>query len=173
MLNTDLQSWDSKKLQKHLKEIQELLKNSLEQNVRIACEEALLTAKAETPPKGEPRGRNTVTGKMAESWSYRYTINDSGDVAVTFENSQPYAPFVDKGHKVPRHFVPWLYVDDSGLIARHIPVSGEKLFGLVVGTRTQYVEGANVTQKATDRFNEVFDELSEKTLEEVGAILNS
>ena len=138
----------------------ELLRNSID-----AAKEMIQTAKEVTPPTWDMprRGRNMVTGALADSWRYRVSTKPNGDIEITLVNSMPYASFVNDGHKVNKHFVPWLYVNDAGLMSRHIPVAGEPLFGLMVGTKTKYVQGADMVEKAEQRFNEVFDRLMART----------
>ncbi len=165
MLNTEVQSWSSNKLLGSWKSFSPSIQAEIERNIQAACQAMLETAREETPPKqGEVRGRNMVTGKMAESWQCSYTIEEDGTLNVSLYNEMPYAKFVDQGHNVKKHFVPWLYVDDMGYMSRHIPIAGEKLFGLVVGTKTSYKEPENITQKAMVRFYEVFDALCAETL---------
>lgn len=145
----------------------ELLRNTVD-----AAKEMVLAAKEATPPKWDApnRGRNTFTGALADSWRYRVRMNQDGSIDVLLSNNMPYASFVNDGHKMNQHFVPWLYVDSSGFLSRHKPISGEQLFGLVVGNKTKYVPGADMVGQAEDRFNEVFDRLMAKTNAKFGIL---
>lgn len=120
--------------------------------VKAASQDMIAEAAGATPPlHGEDRGKNTVTGNLAAHW--KYEINEApNETRVSLINDLHYASYVDQGHRMDRHFVPWLYIDGMGSIARHIPEPGEDLFGLVVGTKTAYVEGYGMADKAKDRF---------------------
>lgn len=120
--------------------------------VKAASQDMIAEAAGATPPlHGEDRGKNTVTGNLAAHW--KYEINEApNETRVSLINDLHYASYVDQGHRMDRHFVPWLYIDGMGSIARHIPEPGEALFGLVVGTKTAYVEGYGMADKAKDRF---------------------
>lgn len=120
--------------------------------VKAASQDMVAEAAGATPPlHGEDRGKNTVTGNLAAHW--KYEINEAqNETRVSLINDLHYASYVDQGHRMDRHFVPWLYIDGMGSIARHIPEPGETLFGLVVGTKTAYVEGYGMADKAKDRF---------------------
>lgn len=120
--------------------------------VKAASQDMVAEAAGATPPlHGEDRGKNTVTGNLAAHW--KYEINESpNETRVSLINDLHYASYVDQGHRMDQHFVPWLYIDGMGSIARHIPEPGEALFGLVVGTKTAYVEGYGMADKAKDRF---------------------
>lgn len=120
--------------------------------VKAASQDMVAEAAGATPPlNGEDRGKNTVTGNLAAHW--KYEINEApNETRVSLINDLHYASYVDQGHRMDRHFVPWLYIDGMGSIARHIPETGEALFGLVVGTKTAYVEGYGMADKAKDRF---------------------
>jgi hypothetical protein len=120
--------------------------------VKAASQDMIAEAAGATPPlHGEDRGKNTVTGNLAAHW--KYEINEApNETRVSLINDLHYASYVDQGHRMDQHFVPWLYIDGMGSIARHIPEPGEALFGLVVGTKTAYVEGYGMADKAKDRF---------------------
>lgn len=120
--------------------------------VKAASQDMVSEAAGATPPlNGEDRGKNTVTGNLAAHW--KYEINEApNETRVSLINDLHYASYVDQGHRMDQHFVPWLYIDGMGSIARHIPEPGEALFGLVVGTKTAYVEGYGMADKAKDRF---------------------
>lgn len=138
-------------------------KAEIRKNLQDACAEAIRVAKETTPPQGEARGSNTVTGALADHWQHHITENSDGTYNIEFSNDMQYASFVNNGHRMKEHFVPWLYIDESGLLSRYQPVSGEKVFGLIVGTKTKHVKGANMLEKAEKRFNEVFEQLMKAT----------
>lgn len=141
-------------------------------NVNDACKEMVQEAKAMTPPReGEDRGINTVTGNLASAWSSNYRF-DGKDIEVTLSNDVQYASYVDQGHRMDKHFVPWLYIDAAGAIARHNPAPGDKLFGLVVGTATTYVKPYNMTVFAENRFFEAYYAMQSDTIEQMEKKLN-
>lgn len=139
-------------LRRELSEIRRSYPNQFRRAVNAACQDMVIAATESTPPlNGEDRGVNTVTGNLAAHW--KYEVNETPtETRVTLINDMQYASFVDQGHRMDRHFVPWLYIDGMGSIARHIPEPGEALFGLVVGTKTAYVKGYGMADKAKDRF---------------------
>lgn len=140
--------------------------SDFEQSVKIASGEMILRAKEKTPPlPGVQRGKNTVTGALADHWGTSYEKTSKDTYSVYLYNNMQYASYVNDGHRMVKHFVPWLYIDSSGLLSRHIPITGEQLFGLVVGTRTQYVPPYKMTEYAQERFLEAFDIVMAKKLE--------
>lgn len=136
-------------------------------NIKDACAEMVLRAKETTPPlNGENRGKNTVTGDLAANWKYEYR-NVDGDWKVTIKNNVQYASYVNDGHIMKEHFVPWLYIDGTGALARHIPAPGEPVFGLTVGTKTKEVPGYNMVEKAKERFFEAYRNLHDDMIKQV------
>lgn len=140
--------------------------------VKASCQEMVVAAAEATPPlNGEDRGKNTVTGSLAAHWGYE--INEGlTETRITLYNDMQYASYVDQGHRMDEHFVPWLYIDGMGSIARHIPVPGEKLFGLVVGNKTEYVKGYGMVDKAKQRFDEALRVAYENLIDKVEGQLN-
>lgn len=155
-----------------------------ERNIKDACAEMVLRAKETTPPlNGEDRGKNTVTGDLAASWKYEITYSNDGlktsvklenDANYEYEKKLPngttiktevhYASYVNDGHIMKQHFVPGLYIDGTGALARKIFEEGEKISGLVVGTQTEKVEGYNMVEKAKERFFEAYRALHEDSV---------
>lgn len=58
---------------------------------------------------------------------------------------------MNDGHKVDKHFVPGLYVDENGILS----MDPERDVGLVVGTKTKYVPGLYMKEKAIDKYKEI------------------
>lgn len=153
-----------KKFLASMRDITRETREQTERNIKDACAEMVLRAKETTPPlNGEDRGKNTVTGDLAASWKYEYKLED-GTWKVTIKNDVQYASYVNNGHIMKEHFVPWLFIDGMGVLARHIPEPGEPLFGLTVGTQTEKVEGYNMVEKAKDRFFEAYRALHEDSV---------
>lgn len=118
-----------------------------------------------TPPTlDDLSGTNTRSGEMKQHW-----VSDSkvipvrrGDTYVTeLNNDKQYASYVNDGHRMDRHFVPGLVVNpESGMLemvsegyrdalgVNHLP-------GIVVGTRTQYVEGLFMEEAAHEEYHRV------------------
>lgn len=126
-----------------------------------------------TPPNtfgdGEARGVNMITGELAQHWatdSKTRPIETASRFATTLANDLEYASYVDDGHRVDAHFVPGLYVDpDTGLLSRDL----SRRVGLMVGTKTTYVEGLHMTDRAKEVYEETVDrELDELTREVLG-----
>ena len=63
-------------------------------------------------------------------------------------NEMEYASYVNNGHRMDRHFVPGLYIDENGELSRDL----EGDVGLVVGTKTKYVKGEFMTDKAKEAY---------------------
>jgi hypothetical protein len=61
-----------------------------------------------------------------------------------------YASYVNDGHRVDKHFVPGLIVN-GGLLER----VDEDVGGIVVGTKTQYVKGLYMKEKAIGKYRTV------------------
>lgn len=157
-----------KEFKAQLEKVTSQLKNETRKNVKLACYEMVSEAKRCTPPhEGEERGKNTVTGNMARHWDSSFNIQNETNIKVRLFNNVQYASYVESGHKMTKHFVPWLYIDGTNTIARHQPVPGEPLFGLVVGTKTKYVPPEHIVEKARKRFFEAYYTLQKNTIDEV------
>ena len=148
---------DMRRFTEKIKSIQRYVSEQTKKNVKDACYEMVAKAKERTPPhEGEERGKNTVTGNMARHWDSSYEILEDGNIKIKLFNNVQYASYVENGHKMDKHFVPWLYIDGTGTIARHQPNPGEPMFGLVVGTKTTYVEPEHIVEQAKQRFFESY-----------------
>ena len=135
----------------------------LRKNAEISCVAMTDAAKQATPHSGDGkrRGFNVISDSLQKSWVGRFTHGSTRKVfgRIILENSRPYAIFVQKGHKVKKHFVPWLYIDSGGNLSRATHRGG-KMFGLVVGTKTPYVKGVDMITPAINAFNSAFYDLS-------------
>lgn len=116
---------------------------------------AIEAAVEHTPPNdGRLRGVNTISGELAQHWATdsRTVPVQAGDSFVTtLGNDKQYASYVNDGHRMDKHFVPGLYVDGSGLLSRDL----SRDVGMMVGTKTSYVPGKYMKEKAVDRYKEV------------------
>ncbi len=133
---------------------------------------AVELAAALTPPNtfahGELRGVNMISGELAQHWATdSQTVPEvSGESLTTvLANDMEYASYVNDGHRVDRHFVPGLYVDEeTGLLSRDLDGKG----GLMVGVKSAYVEGLHITDQALDKYGETVQAELEKLTKELG-----
>lgn len=156
-----------KQIAENSQRLSKRLKKALQEDARDACEVMEQIAKAHTPHEGDgkERGFNVITNSLQDSWRAEFKASHSrkelGSVLLT--NEKPYAPYVQNGHKVTKHFVPWLYKDSMGTIS-YETFHAQPMFGLVVGTKTNYVEGVDMVGPAQKAFDEAFEESSQKTI---------
>ena len=128
----------------------------------LATIEAILEAQAYTPPNGDASLANSHlrTGSMHDHWE-----TDSVYVAehghTVLANKMNYASFVNDGHRLDKHYVPGLVVE-SGFFERVPPEMG----GMMVGTRTNYIKGLYMKEKAIDKYKETVEKELSKRIEE-------
>lgn len=138
-----------------LKKAQADLPNALYEAQKGAVMRAVETAKEATPPaKGEKTGRlagqNMITGRLMAGWDKSQVEPEISANKLTsyLINDEEYASYVDQGHRMYRHFVPGLYIDENGQLARDM----ERDVGLIVGTKTKYVKGEFMVDKAKETY---------------------
>lgn len=69
-----------------------------------------------------------------------------GSTHVTIlANDKEYASYVNDGHRMDRHFVPGLYINPHSGLLEYDP---KAKVGIVVGTKTRYVKGEFMVDKA-------------------------
>ena len=79
---------------------------------------------------------------MAQSWATdSVTTPNRGKTLLA--NNQQYASYVNDGHRVDKHFTSHLAIEGGQLVGKP---AGDG--GLVVGTKTQYVPGLYMKEKA-------------------------
>lgn len=154
-------------------------RDDLPQVVAKACREATIravdAATDATPPHkktGRKLGKNVAVGKLAQRWAVASTTEpeiSGGTITTVLANDAQYASYVNDGHRMDRHFVPGLYIDGKrGGVLSYEPsgiVDGEKV-GIVVGTKTKYVKGEFMTDKAKKAYQETLEaELDAKVKE--------
>lgn len=155
----------------------ELFKAEIENNAKAARDYAYRVLLAKTPHAGDnkPRGANMIgtgTDTLNSSWHMDYEIaeqtegRDGPMATITITNEKPYAPFVEYGHRLTKHFVPWLYIDSQGLLAREVD-HNQPLFGLTVGGKTSFVKGAGMVEKAMKAFDRKFDKLNKLSMKKI------
>lgn len=141
-----------------LKKAQADLPNILYKTAKQATLRAVEAAMDATPPKkgtGSLKGTHTRTGELKQHWATDSITEPMGGALsggssfTTFlKNSMEYASYVDQGHRMDKHFVPGLYVDDNGQL-NYDPAAD---VGLVVGTKTKYVKGEFMVDKAKEAY---------------------
>ena len=131
--------------------------------------QAVDAAMERTPPNdpAKLRGVNMISGELSEHWatdSQTVPVLSGGSFATTLANSMEYASYVNDGHRLDRHFVPGLYIDENGLLSRNLDGQG----GMMVGTRTQYIPGRYMKEAGVDKYQDVMEKelqsLAEETL---------
>lgn len=118
---------------------------------------AVETATANTPPNGGAaiKGTNTRTGALAQSWAtdsitqpMGLALSGGGTAVTMLRSNLQYASYVNDGHRVDKHFVPGLIIN-GGLL--EMAVDGDD-GGIMVGTKTTYVPGLYMKEKATGKY---------------------
>lgn len=125
----------------------------MKKNIRSSLGETLKSVRLATPHSGDgrPRGLNMITNSLYNSWHANYSAHGSKLGFLELSNARPYAKYVQEGHRVTRHFVPWLYIGANGLLNRESNHSG-RLFGLTVGVPETYVPGTDMTSGGVQTF---------------------
>lgn len=133
----------------------------IEQRIAGACKGATIRAietAAEMTPAGIVNplsGTNTRSGSMKQDWAAKskWTPVKKGNSYVTeLGNDMQYASYVNDGHRMDRHFVPGLVINEaSGMLEFNPDGSG----GIVVGTKTAYVPGIFMVDKAKEEYRRV------------------
>ena len=142
-------------LQKRLQELKkahENLPDALYQIQKNAAQRAVEVATEATPPKaGRLAGPNMLTGELKQHWATDSQVEPdvSGNKRTSYlANNKEYASYVDQGHRMDKHFVPGLYIDENGQLARDLSAK----VGLVEGTKTKYVKGEFMVDKAKEAY---------------------
>ena len=139
----------------------------LEEVAEGATIEAVQVATENTPPNGGAAiaGTNTRSGDMAQHWTLDSITEPMGGgpaFTTVLANNMQYASYVNDGHRMDKHFVPGLVI--NGNLLEQDP-DGEG--GIVVGTKTSYVEGKYMKEKAIGRYRSVVRTELEKRVKEV------
>lgn len=139
----------------------------LEEVAEGATIEAVRVATEHTPPNGGAAiaGTNTRSGDMAQHWTLDSITEPMGGgpaFTTVLANNMQYASYVNDGHRMDKHFVPGLVI--NGNLLEQDP-DGEG--GIMVGTKTSYVEGKYMKEKAIGRYRSVVRTELEKRVKEV------
>ena len=137
-----------KRLQKAGVKVREIVIDAAKTGTMAAVE----TAAEHTPPNGGApiRGVNTRTGEMAQSWATDSQIipTVSGDTITTMLcNNKQYASYVNDGHRMDKHFTTHVAIENGMLVGKP-----DGTGGLMVGTKTSYIPGLYMKEKATGKY---------------------
>lgn len=157
-------------LAQRIKELQKLnadLPKILASAAKAATQKAVEVAAEATPPKagtgrGGYIGKNTLTGELKQAWakdSVVEPLQEGQSLVTVLANNQQYASYVENGHRLDKHFVPGLYIE-NGLLARHADGSG----GLIVGTKTHWVKGEFMAEKGKAAYHQAIARLLQKEI---------
>ena len=127
--------------------------------------EAVRVATENTPPNGSAiAGTNTRSGQMAQHWeldSQTKPVMTGASAQTILANDMQYASYVNDGHRMDKHFVPGL-IENGGLLERVDPDVG----GIMVGTKTTYVPGKYMKEKAIGKYRSVVRKELDKRVRE-------
>ena len=137
-----------KRLQKAGVKVRELVIDAAKTGTMAAVE----TAAEHTPPNGGApiKGVNTRTGELAQSWATdsQTTPTVSGDtISTALCNNKQYASYVNDGHRMDKHFTTHVAIENGMLVGKP-----DGTGGLVVGTKTSYVPGLYMKEKANGKY---------------------
>lgn len=146
-------------LSERVKALQKLVNNYPTRMAKIAKDATIRAVEKAvdlTPPTGgDLAGTNTRTGEMKEHWASDSQIvpqRRGNNFVTTLANNKEYASYVNDGHRMDRHFVPGLYVNPGSGLLEYDPAAD---VGLVVGTKTFYVEGLHMVDEAKKKYERV------------------
>lgn len=137
-----------KRLQKAGVKVRELVIDAAKTGTMAAVE----TAAEHTPPNGGApiKGVNTRTGELAQSWATdsQTTPTVSGDtISTALCNNKQYASYVNDGHRMDKHFTTHVAIENGMLVGKP-----DGTGGLMVGTKTSYIPGLYMKEKATGKY---------------------
>jgi hypothetical protein len=144
------------------------VRSIIDKVAEAATIQAVEVATKNTPPNGAAiAGTNTRTGNMAQAWAFdSVTKPVRGKTLlannVTNERGTAYASYVNDGHRMDRHFVPGLIINGD-----HLEKSPDGSGGIVVGTKTTYVKGLYMKEKAIGRYRSVVRRMLEEEVRRV------
>ena len=148
-----------------LKKAQQSLTPTLIKVAKGATQRAVEAAQDATPPKkgtGRVPGPNMITGELKEHWATDSVVEPlvtGGKYETFLRNDKDYASYVNDGHRMDRHFVPGLVINEASGLQEYNP---DGKGGIVVGTRTQYVRGLFMVDEAKEEYRRVLrQELSD------------
>ena len=141
---------------KQLKAMQSKIEAKMASAAKNATIRAVEKAAEMTPTRpDELRGTNAQSGTMKQDWAAKSktTPEVSGSKYTTYlNNDMKYASYVNDGHRMTRHFVPGLCINPGSGMLEYAPGAD---VGLVVGTKTAYVPGLFMVDKAKEEYSRV------------------
>lgn len=135
----------------------------IDEVAEVATLAAVEKAAENTPPNGGAKvvGPNLRTGEMAPAWATdSVTTPNRGKTLLA--NLQQYASYVNDGHRVDKHFTSHLAIEGGQLVGKP---DGDG--GLVVGTKTQYVPGLYMKEKAIGVYRDTVRRMLQQKVREV------
>lgn len=140
---------------RQLRQAQTQLPEILSSAAESATLRAIETAVDKTPPTMDDlTGTNTRTGELKQHWmtdSRTRPVQQGGQYVTELNNDKQYASYVNDGHRMDKHFVPGLYVNESSGLLEY---DSSKPVGIMVGTKTKYVPGLHITDAAEQTYRE-------------------
>lgn len=147
-----------------LKKVEANLPEIMKDVAKTATIRAVEKATEETPINRN--GTNTIAGELRQHWATDSTIepvSTGKGYQTELKNDKEYASYVNDGHRMDRHFVPGLYKNDSGGLSYDPNYDG----GLIVGTKTRYVKGKFMVDKAVKEYQKTVLNLLDKRIQEL------
>jgi len=135
----------------------------IDEVAETATMSAVEKAAENTPPNGGAKiaGPHLRTGEMAQSWATdSVTTPNRGKTLLA--NLQQYASYVNDGHRMDKHFTSHLAIEGGQLVGKP---DGDG--GLVVGTKTQYVPGLYMKEKAIGVYRDTVRRMLQQKVREV------
>lgn len=155
-------------LQERIKQLRQA-RPKIEEKIMQACKHATIRAvekATEMTPTNVLRGVNAQSGGMKQDWAAKsQTVpqKNSNRYETQLNNDMNYASYVNNGHRMDRHFVPGLVINDAGMLDRNPDGKG----GIVVGTKTSYVPGLFMVEAATEEYRRGLEE----ELSDIGKVI--
>jgi hypothetical protein len=135
----------------------------IDEVAEVATLAAVEKAAENTPPNGGAKvvGPNLRSGDMAQSWATD-SVTTPNHGKTLLANLQQYASYVNDGHRVDKHFTSHLAIEGGQLVGKP---DGDG--GLVVGTKTQYVPGLYMKEKAIGVYRDTVRRMLRQKVREV------
>lgn len=142
-----------------------LVRGMLDEVAKNATMRAIETATDETPMGMDKlTGTNTKSSHMKQDWAARSKttpVHRGNDIVTELNNDMKYASYVNDGHRMDRHFVPGLYIDNGML--NYDPTRAK---GIVVGTKTSYVPGIHMVDHAKEEYKRTVEREADRIVKE-------
>ena len=144
------------------------IEQTIMDTAKHATIKAVEAAADATPPNGDRlRGTNTISGTLKQHWatdSKIQPIRTGNNIITKLKNNIQYASYVNDGHRMDRHFVPGLYINESTGMLEYDPNAN---VGIVVGTKTNYVPGIFMAEKGVAEYEKIIGRDLDRNIMEV------